>query len=1100
MKKTDKAAEPLNQARYKILFDKNPAGIYTIALDGTILDCNAAFARIMGFEQPEELVGRNVIEFYYDRTLRAEFLKRIESFEELNNYEIALRKKNGDIAVCLENSFLASEEDGTKTINGAIIDITKDKILSEKYSRLFASSEDGVMFFENGVFTDANPRALDMLGYTLPELLEAGPAGMLEHIKTANPESFDLILLKIEKVIGGISQSTKLNIRRKDGSVFHAHVSFHPFINVDRRYSEIIIRDISERVVFEQTIKESEQRFRTLSKVAIEGIVFTKGNVIIDCNDQIVHLMGHETTKEFLGKNLEDLILHPDLRRLRSTLNTHKTSRTEVRAINREGKVIHMEASGTLINTSDGDVESFLFYDITGRKRIETELERSREQFKSLVENSPNGVWIIVEGNIKYSNSSGLAILGLDEEDDIYGRPFLDFIPEKEKDNLAEVYKKARAGKDTFELETELISRSGVPVNVSINMTLSIYENEPAVQATINNLTLERRLLQEKVRAELAEESNAALLEEIEKHKITQQKLIAAEQFTRNIIDSSIDMIIAVDGDSRITEFNPAALRYFGYTPSEIIGAEAATLYSDNKQFKRILLALQKEGSFRGEIVNKRKDGSLFTSLLSASLIRNDEGTVLGSMGVSRDITELKEAQQKIMESEERLRDIVVNATDFILTLDPEGNIEFANKAFLEAMKYSTEELEGINLSDLTDDKRLNGSEGLIAFFERNKVEIALRDANGSTINVAGNAAVKYVAKRPVRIQAILRDVTKEAEQTAKLNSIFESTENLHMWTLDREYALTGCNKNFLHILKSDFGVDINIGDNYVDAIGDTINPDLYQNQLYSFRQAFDGFAQSFELPLLTTRGESRWHQVFLNPVYIQDELREISCISYDITERKTIDRRIRDALKEKEVLLKEVHHRVKNNLQVISSILSLQTGYVTDPGTLDILRESQNRIKSMSYIHQTLYQTADFSSIEFTEYIDTIAGNLIQSFTVEGGPVKLSTDFDRVSLSLDQAIPCGLIANELISNAMKHAFKGTPKPEIHVAVKQNGNMVTLRVRDNGVGLPANFDYRNYNSLGVQLVYTLAEQLDATVEVSSDKGATFSVTFESVNP
>ena len=220
-----------------------------------------------------------------------------------------------------------------------------------------------------------------------------------------------------------------------------------------------------------------------------------------------------------------------------------------------------------------------------------------------------------------------------------------------------------------------------------------------------------------------------------------------------------------------------------------------------------------------------------------------------------------------------------------------------------------------------------------------------------------------------------------------------------------------------------------------------------------------------------------------------------MSCIAYDVTDRKEIDRRILDALKEKEVLLQEVHHRVKNNLQVISSILNLQSGYVTDTGTLEILKESQNRIKSMSYIHETLYQTADFGSIEFSDYINSISRNLIHSYTTEA-PVQLITDLDRICLSIDQAIPCGLIINELVSNALKYAFKNIEKPSLLVRIKELGEGITLEVKDNGIGLPENFGFEKSNSLGVQLVYSLVEQLDGNITISSEKGTDIIITFD----
>jgi two-component sensor histidine kinase len=195
-------------------------------------------------------------------------------------------------------------------------------------------------------------------------------------------------------------------------------------------------------------------------------------------------------------------------------------------------------------------------------------------------------------------------------------------------------------------------------------------------------------------------------------------------------------------------------------------------------------------------------------------------------------------------------------------------------------------------------------------------------------------------------------------------------------------------------------------------------------------------------------------------------------------------------------VLLQEVHHRVKNNLQVISSILNLQSSYVDDPKTLEILRESQQRIKSMSFIHETIYRTADFSRLEFMDYIKTIASNLIQSYRTAGVLVDFKTEMESVGLNLDQAIPCGLIINELVSNALKYAFKGRKKGVLTIVLREENNEVYIAVKDDGVGLPKDFAYEKNNSLGIQLVYALLDQLDATVNINQSNGTEFLIHFQ----
>jgi two-component sensor histidine kinase len=315
------------------------------------------------------------------------------------------------------------------------------------------------------------------------------------------------------------------------------------------------------------------------------------------------------------------------------------------------------------------------------------------------------------------------------------------------------------------------------------------------------------------------------------------------------------------------------------------------------------------------------------------------------------------------------------------------------------------------------------------------------------------------------------------------------------MWTLNHDFEVTAMNANFKMNMSATFGEELKDRDNIMAVLQRHIDHNFYQGQLQAFTNGFKGRPQQFEIPLLNNNNETIWWQCFLNPVYLHGQLEELSCLVYDNTERKEIDRKIRDSLKEKEVLLQEVHHRVKNNLQVISSILNLQTSYVDDPHTLEILRESQQRIKSMSFIHETIYRTADFSRLEFMDYIKTIASNLIQSYRSASTAIEFVPDMQSVGLNLDQAIPCGLIINELVSNALKYAFKGRKKGRLEILLKEENQEVILAVKDDGVGLPKDFAFEKNNSLGIQLVYALLDQLDATVNINQSNGTEFFIRF-----
>ena len=215
-----------------------------------------------------------------------------------------------------------------------------------------------------------------------------------------------------------------------------------------------------------------------------------------------------------------------------------------------------------------------------------------------------------------------------------------------------------------------------------------------------------------------------------------------------------------------------------------------------------------------------------------------------------------------------------------------------------------------------------------------------------------------------------------------------------------------------------------------------------------------------------------------------------------DVTQRVEVEKRLTASLREKEALLKEIHHRVKNNLQVVSSLLGLQSRAITDVETRRMFEESQNRIYSMALLHETLYQSEDLSRIDFPEYVRQLADHLFKSYGVAGERIRLRTVLEHSSLNLDAAVPCGLIINELVSNSLKYAFPDGREGEIRIDLRgQPGGLAKLVVADDGVGLKNEIDWTTTRSLGLRLVRSLAQQLGAKIEVRPHGGTEISLVF-----
>lgn len=220
------------------------------------------------------------------------------------------------------------------------------------------------------------------------------------------------------------------------------------------------------------------------------------------------------------------------------------------------------------------------------------------------------------------------------------------------------------------------------------------------------------------------------------------------------------------------------------------------------------------------------------------------------------------------------------------------------------------------------------------------------------------------------------------------------------------------------------------------------------------------------------------------------------TAIIRDATERELARETIRTSLREKEDLLKTIHHRVKNNLQVVCSLLGLQSRALAEPEVRKIFQESLDRVHSMALLHESLYQSQSSSQIDFPAYVRQLATHLFQSYGVSLERIRLRTDLDKMYLNLDAAVPCGLIINELVSNSLKYAFPEGRTGELRIELRQRSDgTARLVISDDGVGLRADVDWVNTRSLGLRLVRTLAEQLGAKIELLSNAGTQVQLAF-----
>ncbi|MEW6469239.1 MAG: PAS domain S-box protein [Bacteroidota bacterium] len=889
------------------------------------------------------------------------------------------------------------------------------------------------------------------------------------------------------------------------------------------------IEDITEQREREARIRESERALSTLMS-NLPGMAYR-----CDYDEKWTMRFVSQGCEELTGYKAEDLranyklafsdIVLPEDRLvgredIRRAIETKKPFEIEYRIVAANGSIKWVWEKGEGVFNDKGELlflEGFIT-DITDRKQYEAQINQSRESYKALIDTSPIGVFIHDEkGKILFINAEGVKIMGSDSMEEFIGTNMLQYVLEEHHGLVRERKKQLERGeKDLPFITTKMKRKDGRIIDVETKAARIIYEGRPAIQIVCQDITLQRQVETERLRAQIAEETNKKLQQEITERKNAERILNETQKYTRLLIDSSLDMICATDKEGHLTEFNTAAQKTFGYTLDEVLGKHVSVLYANPKE--RIKITdnfLYKEGTFAGEVVNKKKNGETFTAYLSASVLKNETGEIIGAMGVSRDISEIKKAEEELRMSEERYRDLFENATDLIQSIDTQGNIIYVNDSWRKTMGYTKREIASMNIFDVIhpEYKRhclemMKGmSSGMIEKID--KLELAFVTKKKKTILAEGNVTLKRMNGQPYATRGIFRNITerKLAEekihdseqklqaQAAKMNAIIENSSHV-IWTVNRDMQLTAFNRNYLKLTKSLYDVTSRIG----QAINrGRLRSDEQYNEFWDskYKETFRGNPQHFETSLTDKNGNTSWREIYLNPIYDdKGRINEVSGIAHDITEKKLAEEKIKQSLKEKEVLLKEVHHRVKNNLQVISSILNLQSSYVKDKNTLAMLKESQNRIKSMAFIHESLYQTKDFSRINFSEYVSNLTQNLVHSYEVMEGKIELDLDIDPIFLNLDQSIPCGLIINELISNSLKYAFRGRKRGKITVRIKSRGERISMLISDNGVGLPKKVDFRNTDSLGLQLVVTLTEQIGGAIKLDRKKGTKFAISFK----
>jgi PAS domain S-box-containing protein len=445
---------------------------------------------------------------------------------------------------------------------------------------------------------------------------------------------------------------------------------------------------------------------------------------------------------------------------------------------------------------------------------------------------------------------------------------------------------------------------------------------------------------------------------------------------------------------------------------------------------------------------------------------------------------------------------IIDTMHNFLIILDYQLRILNINNSGLTLLGYNKDELENKPLNFLLEDEAVLE----LIFKTQNKsnlnesvvhtMETSLKSVNNTSVPVHFSVStIRIREDQPPGLICIGNDLIQEEKMKKALHESEEMYKTLlktdpdSVVTTDLEGNIIQFSQHtmFMHGYTQD--------DLEGKSIFDLFAPECQDKALRTLIETIEnGTSRNNELTLLKKDGSRFTGEINASTIKnLQGENFTVMYTMRDISHHKQAEAEIQASLDEKEVLLREIHHRVKNNLQIISSLLNLQSSYLKDNASKEVLKESKDRVKSMAMIHQKLYQSGNFEKIEMGEYIEYLVKGLFSSYGVDHDKIKIKTDLQKIYLDIDTAIPLGLIINEIITNSIKHAFPGELKGEIFIKIVQEGENYLIVAADNGVGLPEDLDVEKTESLGMQLVNNLVRQIDGELELKRTEGTEFRI-------
>jgi PAS domain S-box-containing protein len=867
-------------------------------------------------------------------------------------------------------------------------------------------------------------------------------------------------------------------------------------------------KEVAERRRAEEALRESEWRFRELfenmsSGVAIYQVVDGGNDFIFKDFNKAGERIDRVSRKDIIGTRVSEAF--PSVREyglLEIFQRVWRTGNPEFHPVSLyQDNRISGWRENYILKLPSGEIVA-IYDDVTERRQAEEKLKVREGLYRALIETTGTGYVIIdTDGKVLDANPEYVRLTGHHTLEEILGRSVIEWTAGYEKEKNADAVKKCARDGYIRNLEIDYVDSAGTVIPVEINATVV------EIKGTTRILTLCRDITDRR-RVEEALQSQTNLL-------------------TSMINSSSEFIIFSLDREYRYLAFN------------EKHGKEMQSVWKTDIRIGMSILDCMTDLTLRRaalESIDRALRGEAFTEIqhqpdpdiwyeFNWNPIRQSTGDIMGVTVFIRDITEQKRAEEALRESESLLNEVGGMAHVGGWELD----------ARTQAVRWTK---ETYRIHEISEDEKFELSKAILFFDlpDRSALEAALQrcmekgepfdlelpftSAKGRHLWTRAMGRAVSVDGEVVKLEGTFQDITERRQGEEALRETDERYRSLFDRSLDCVY-LTDFTGNFIDANQSALTLLGYTRDEITSLnFASLLTPDQLSTALRVNQEIIAAGIQEKPTEYRVRRKDGGYVNIVTNAslVYQKGKPYAVQGLAHDITERKraeeeiqllnaTLEQRVRDrtqeleratetiraSLDEKVVLLREVHHRVKNNLQIIISLTNLQMRQIEDKQLKQVMVETQHRVQAMSFVHEKLYQSENLSHIDLSDYIRYLVTHLFSFYSVNSQQVSLNLDIKKIMLDINTAIPVGLIINELVSNTLKYAFPEGRKGEIFIAIDREDHTLTFLFKDNGVGIPADLDWRNTKSLGLRLVISLVEQLSGTIELDRSSGTAFTI-------